>query len=262
MPAVLEVERLSLSLGGKKILKDVSFQVPDGVHLCVVGPNGAGKTSLLKCLMRIHTRWTGSVRIMGLPVSGMTQKELARKIGYVPQAGERSFPFTASHFLLMSRYPNLSPFSPPSEQDRQAVREAFARTGTVEFAERDMGTLSGGERQKVFLAAVLAQGPGILLLDEPATFLDPFHEEKVLAILESLRRRSGTTIISVTHDINHAVLFADRVLALAGGRIVFQGSPAEFMTEDTLEGIFGRDFTLVPHPVTGQQVAVPSVPVP
>ncbi|MBN2719887.1 MAG: ABC transporter ATP-binding protein, partial [Proteobacteria bacterium] len=220
MTPVLNVDSLSLSLGGKEILKDVSFQVPEGIHLCVVGPNGAGKTSLLKCLMRIHTRWTGSIRIAGFPVSSMTQKELARKVGYVPQAGERSFPFTSSRFLLMSRYPNLSPFSPPSQKDRQVVREAFALTGTTEFAERDMRTLSGGERQKVFLAAVLAQGARILLLDEPATFLDPFHEEKVLAILENLRRRSGKTIISVTHDINHAVLFADRVLALAGGEVV------------------------------------------
>lgn len=259
---ILEVWNLSLSIGGKKILQNVSFQVRRGGYLCVLGPNGAGKTSLVKCLMGINKQWSGTVRIEGSPVSGMTQRELARRVGYVPQADGRLFPFTASQFLLMSRYPSLSPFSRAGAGDYRAVRDALATTGTEEFAERDMRTLSGGERQKVFIAAALAQGAQILLFDEPTTFLDPFHEGQVLAIIDSLRRRSGTTIISVTHDINHAVLHADRALALVGGTVAFEGSALDLMKGRKLREIFGRDFTFVPHPISGKPVVVPEGPAP
>ena len=259
-PPVLEIRNLSLSMGGKKILRDVSFQVPEGGYLCVVGPNGAGKTSLVKCLMRIYARWNGTVKIRGRQVSGMTQRELAREIGYVSQADDRFFPFTTAQFLLMSRYPNLSPLSRAGDRDHQAVRDAMVLTGIEGFADRDMRTLSGGERQKVFIAAALAQGARILLLDEPTTFLDPFHEGQVLAIIDRLRRLSGTTVISVTHDINHALIHAEQVLALVEGEMVFDGSPPDLLAPSNLKRIFGREFTLVPHPVSGKPVVVPEVP--
>ncbi len=257
---VLEVRNLSLSIGRKRILREVSFHVPEVGYHCVVGPNGAGKTSLVKCLMRIFTQWSGTVKIRGRPVSDMTQRELAREVGYVPQADGRFFPFTAGQFLLMSRYPNLPPFSRAGAGDHQAVHDAMVLTGTEAFADRDMRTLSGGERQKVFIAAALAQGARILLMDEPATFLDPFHEEQVLAIIDRLRRVSGTTVISVTHDINQALIRAEKVLALVEGKVVFDGSPSGLLTHSNLKRIFGREFTLVPHPVSGKPVVVPEVP--
>jgi iron complex transport system ATP-binding protein len=254
---VLEINDLSLSLGGKEILRDVSFQVHGGRHLCILGPNGAGKTSLIKCLMGIWKNWNGGIRVHGRSLSEMSQRQLARTVGYVPQADSRLFPFTVGQFILMARYPHLSPFSPTGPEDHRAVEEALQITGTSAFRERDIRTLSGGERQKVFIAGALAQGASILLLDEPTTFLDPLHEEQVLEILDRLRRHTQATILTVTHNINHAALLADHVVALEAGEVVFDGSPAGFMDNSVLEKVYGRTFTFVRHPVDGTPVVVP-----
>ena len=254
---VLEIKDLSLVLGGKRILRDISFAVPGGQHLSIVGPNGAGKTSLLKCFMGIWKNWSGNIRIEGRSLGETPQKELARAVGYVPQADSRLFPFTVSHFVLMGRYPYLTPFSAPGPEDHRAVEEAMEITGTAIFRERDIRTLSGGERQKVFIAGALAQGARVLLLDEPTTFLDPLHEGQVQEILDRLSRRAGTTILSVTHDINHASLLADRVVALVAGEVAFDGLPSEFMDNRVLKRIYGRTFTFVPHPAGGTRVVVP-----
>jgi iron complex transport system ATP-binding protein len=257
---VLEIHNLSLSIGGKEILRDISFSVPKGVHLAIVGPNGAGKTSLLKCLMRIRTDWQGDVMVEGRRVTGMPQRDLARMVGYVPQADGRLVPYTVSQFVLMSRYPHLSPFSTAGVQDYQAVKDALKVTGTETFADRDIRTLSGGERQKVFIAGALAQGAHIMLLDEPTTFLDPMHESQVLDLLDKLRCDYGTTILSVTHDVNHAALYGDRVMAMVDGRAAFDGLPGDFMDNRVLESVYGRTFTFIFHPSSGKPVVIPEGP--
>ena len=259
---VIEIIGLSLVLGGKRILRDVSLAVPGGQHLSIVGPNGAGKTSLVKCLMGIWKKWSGEIRIEGRSLVETPQKELARAISYVPQADSRLFPFTVRHFVLMGRYPHLNPFSAPGAEDHRAVEEAMEITGTAMFRERDIRTLSGGERQKVFIAGALAQGARVLLLDEPTTFLDPMHEGQVQEVLDRLRCRAGTTILSVTHDINQASLLADRVVALVAGEVAFDGVPSEFMDNSVLKRIYGRTFTFVPHPADGVRVVVPERPAP
>ena len=256
----LEVNNLSLILGGKKVLRDISFDVPEGQYLSIVGPNGAGKTSLLKCVMGIRSEWRGEIRVGDRSLAGVPQRERARLLGYVPQADGRLFPFTVGQFVLMGRYPYLSPFSVTNPEDHRAVEEALKITGTAAFRERDVRTLSGGERQKVFIAGALAQGARILLLDEPTTFLDPLHEGQVLAVLDRLRRQSSTTVLSVTHDINHAVLFADRVLAMVAGKTVFDGPPARFMENSILKEVYGRTFTFLPHPSYGTPIVIPERP--
>jgi iron complex transport system ATP-binding protein len=257
---VLDVKTLSLSIGGKEILRDVVFAVDKGQHLSIVGPNGAGKTSLLKCLMRIRTDWRGDVKVEGRSVTAMAQRDLARMVGYVPQADGRLFPYTVGQFVLMSRYPHLGPLSTAGTRDHRAVRDALEITGTGEFAERDIRTLSGGERQKVFIAGALAQGAHILLLDEPTTFLDPLHESQILDLLDRLRCDHGTTVLSVTHDINHAVLYADRVMAMVGGTVAYDGLPDGFMDNRVLERVYGRTFTLMSHPASGKPVVIPQGP--
>ncbi len=257
---VIRVSDFSFRIAGKEILSDVSFDVAEGEYLSIVGPNGAGKTTLLKCLDRLLVGGSGRIEVRGRPIESYRQKELARLIGYVPQADGRMLPFTVGQFVLMGRYPYLSPFSSIAKEDHRAVSEALELTGTAEFADRMLETLSGGERQKVFIAAAMAQGAKILLLDEPTTFLDYHHQDDIRALLARANRESGVTVISVTHDVNRAALESRRIVALRRGRIAFSGTPEEIMNPDTLKEIYGSSFVLVDHPRVGLPIIAPNVP--
>jgi iron complex transport system ATP-binding protein len=257
---VIRIDRFSFSLGKKEILHDVTFDVHQGEYLSIVGPNGAGKTTLIKCLDRIYRHGSGRIEVFDKPLSQYHQKDLARLLSYVPQADGRVFPFTVEQFVLMGRYPYLSPFSSIGREDRQAVREALEETGTEEFAQRLLTTLSGGERQKVFIAAALAQGAQVLLLDEPTTFLDYHHQAEIRELLTRVNRASGVTVVAVTHDVNRAALDSDRIVAIRAGSVVFCGRPDEIMKPAVLEAIYGTPFLLVDHPGAELPVIVPHVP--
>jgi iron complex transport system ATP-binding protein len=257
---VIEMDRFSFAVNGHVILRVITLAVHKGECVSIIGPNGAGKTTLLKCLDRIHTAGSGEIRIAGKPLVAYTQKELARHVSYVPQADGNVLPFTVSEFVMMGRYPYLSPFSPPNSRDKEAVERALAMTGTTEFVHRSLSTLSGGERQRVFIAAALAQEAGILLLDEPATFLDPLHATEIHRLLARINSERGVTLLSVTHDINIAALTSHRILALKNGRVVFWGTPEGLMDEGVLKEIYGKSFLFVKHPRTGKDVIVADVP--
>jgi len=254
---VVRVDGYSFSLGEKTILRDVCFEVFRGETLAIVGPNGAGKTTLLKCLDRILVGGTGRIEVFGQPLESYRQKELARRISYVPQADGRVAPFTVEQFVLMGRYPHLSPFTSISRDDRRIAREAMQGTGVLPFADRPLTTLSGGERQKVYIAAALAQGAEVLLLDEPTTFLDYRHQAEIQTVLARANRESGVTMVAVTHDLNQAALAADRIVALQDGRVVFRGPAAGIMQAETLERIYGTPFLLSEHPQTRMPVILP-----
>jgi iron complex transport system ATP-binding protein len=253
----LRAECLSFAIGGKLILDGVSFEVACGEYFAVIGPNGAGKSTLLKCINRIWQGATGSISLGGASLTSYSQRELAKIAAYVPQAGGRQFPFTARQFVMMGRYPHLSPFTSVQRADVRAVDEALELTGTRQFEDRLVPTLSGGERQKLYLAAAVAQGTSMLLLDEPTTFLDPKHRAEITDVLRRLNREKEITIVAVTHDINSAALEADRVLALKEGRAVFSGTPAELMTEPVLEMVFDKRFLLIEHPSRGTPIVIP-----
>lgn len=246
--AVIEIENFSYAIGTRRILDEVSFRVERGDYLSIIGPNGAGKTTLLRCLNRILPGGTGRVSICGMPLESYTQRALARLISYVPQLDGRALPFTVDEFVSMGRYPYLNPFSPLSGADRRVVREILERTGTLAFASRRVDTLSGGERQKVFIAAALAQGAEILLLDEPTSFLDYRHQVEIHRLLRELNREGGKTVLAVTHDINNAVLACNRVLALKEGAIAFEGSAQELVRKETLESIYETAFRFIENP--------------
>jgi len=254
---VLEIRRFSFRLRQREILRKVSLEVRRGEYLSIVGPNGAGKTTLLKCVDRIYRGGEGQIRVFGRPLETYSQKELARRISYVPQADGRVFPFTVEQFVLMGRYAHLSPFTSIRRHDRDLVRDILARTGTAEFARRRLDTLSGGERQKVYIAAALAQEADVLLLDEPTTFLDYRHQAEIRELLGDANRQRGVTIVAVTHDVNAAALESHRVVALRDGAVVFCGPPPELMRADALEQIYGTSLLLTGHPTAGLPVIVP-----
>jgi iron complex transport system ATP-binding protein len=198
------------------------------------------------------------VRLNGRDLASLSQRELARRMAYVPQpGGVQRFPYTVREFVRMGRYAYSGPFGTAHPGDGAAIEAAMHRADVEAFADRTLDTLSGGERQKVFIAAALAQGSDVLLLDEPTAFLDYRHQGEVAEILHSINRQSGGTIVSVTHDVNAAVLTGGYVLALRDGQVVWSG-PAEKLTcAETLERVFGTSFRFLDDPVTGQRLVAP-----
>jgi len=246
MTAAIRIQNLVCKLGGRAVLDGVSLEIPERGSVAILGPNGAGKTTLLKCVARIVRAASGSVEILGRNASIYSQRDLARVLSYVPQADARYLPFRVSEFVLLGRYPHLSPFSTLTPEDRRAADAAMDRTETREFAERPIDTLSGGERQRVFIAAALAQGARILLLDEPATFLDYKHQVEVVELLRRLNRDEGVTLVSVTHDANNAARLGDHAIALKAGRVHFSGAMPELLAEGVLESVFDTPFDRIP----------------
>ena len=254
---LIQIQGYSFGIGRTEILRDISLEVHEGEYVSIVGPNGAGKTTLLRCLNRILTGGRGSILIAGKRLRDYTQRELAKLMSYVPQADGRLSPFTVNEFVMMGRYPHLSPFSTVTTEDTEAVRHALALTGTLAVADRAVRTLSGGERQKVYIAAALAQGARILLLDEPTTFLDPRHRADIQLTLQRANQDSGVTILSATHDINDAVSSSSRVMALEEGAVAFCLPVAQIMTGSLLRDLYGKGFVFLRHPQTGRPIAVP-----
>lgn len=254
-PPLIDIRGLSFSYGNKRILHKIDLQIPKGSFTCIVGPNGAGKTTLLKCVNRIIEGVKGRITLSGRPLDDYSQRDLAKLMSYVPQADERFLPFTVHEFVMMGRYPHLSPFSSISPQDARAVKKAMALTDCSHLSSRPLTNLSGGERQKVFVAAALAQGAEVLLLDEPTTFLDPKHQVEIYRTLKTLNRDSGITVVLVTHDINLACAFGDAVVALREGRVAFDGPAAKFMAAAVLESLYDIPFTLIKSP-SGRPIAL------
>jgi iron complex transport system ATP-binding protein len=255
-PAAIRVQNFSCGVGRKEILRNVSLAITVGQYVSIVGPNGAGKTTLLKCLDGILAG-RGRIEIHGRPLAAYRRRELARRVSYVPQADGPVPEFSVEQFVLMGRYPYLSPFASISGEDRRKVQEALELTGTAEFRSRQLRTLSGGERQKVYVAAAVAQGADVLLLDEPTTFLDYRHQAEIRGLLAQLNRATGVTIVAVTHDLNVAVLESHQILALAGGVMVYDGPPGALMQAATLERIYGTPFLLVAHPEAATAAILP-----
>lgn len=258
-PPLVCIRGLSVRFGGQPVLSDVSFNIGAGEYTVVVGPNGAGKTTLLRCLVRI-LHGEGTIELEGRPLQSYRQRDLARQLAYVPQAGNWAAPYTVEQFVAMGRYPHVSPFSPLGREDHRAVRGAMERTCTLQFADRMLDTLSGGERQKVGIAAALAQGARLLLLDEPTTFLDYRHQAEVLTLLREANREAGVTILAVTHDLNHAALEADRAVALRDGRIAYCGTARDLMQPDVLRRVYATELLLIQHPTVPMRVVIPHAP--
>ena len=257
---ILEIADFSFHIGTKEILRNVTFSVAKGEYLSIVGPNGAGKTTLLKCIDRIHRGGSGRIAVFGRALESYRQRELARHLSYVPQADGRVFPFTVEQFVLMGRYPHLNAFSSIGHENRKAVLEVMERAEITPFAHRRLDTLSGGERQKVYIAAALAQGAEVLLLDEPTTFLDYRHQAEIRDLLAEVNRNSGVTVVAVTHDVNRAAMDSHRIVALSAGRVVFDGAPAAIMQAETLERIYETSFLLVGHPQGDVPIIAPQLP--
>jgi len=255
--SAIKIENVSFAIGSKEILRDVSFSVVENQRISIIGPNGSGKTTLLRCLDKILTGYKGDITVDGRNLQSYNQKQLARALAYVPQSMPNNVPFTVREFIMMARYPHLSPFSVIDTEDERIVNETMEMTETANFADRRLATLSGGEFQRVNIAAAVAQQSKILLLDEPATFLDYKHQEEIQTLLERINTEQATTTVSVTHDINTAAMFSDAVIAIKNGQVVFNGKGEDVMNNEILKKIYEKEFIFVEHPHTGQKLVIP-----
>lgn len=252
----IEARELDYYIGRQRVLNGIALGVAQGEYLTLAGPNGAGKTTLLKCLggllgLRLN------VSVLGRPLHTYPRRELAKLIGYVPQYSVWDGSFTVAEFVMLGRYPYLRTFGTPSLNDKAVVARMLEFTGLTSLSENRLTNLSGGERQKVFIAAALAQQSQLLLLDEPTTFLDPRHEAEISELILRINREYGVTVVTVTHDINAAAVNAGRIVALKNGQIVFNGSAGEFMCNNVLKRVYDKSFVFATHPQTGVPVVVP-----
>jgi len=255
----IHIENVSLKLGGSQILGDVSLRVGRGESVAVIGSNGAGKTTLLKCLLGLLKPDSGTIKVNGKLTSEYTRPELARQLAYVPQLLEASVPFTVLDFVMMGRYAYEDGFA-CGDRDGQAIAEqALERVNMSHFSKRTIQTLSGGERQKICVAAALAQQAPILILDEPSAHLDPRQREEVHGLLSEIAESDGLSVLSVTHDLNWAAMNFDYIFGMSQSRVVVEGTPDALMTQENLHKVFGVNFSLMPHPQTGKPMVIPAV---
>lgn len=259
MEEVLAVSNLGFSYNGTSVLKDVSFSLNAGDYISIIGPNGAGKSTLLKCINRVITGASGSIKVLDTDLDQITQKQLGRLVGYVPQNREQLFGYSVYDFILMGRYPYIKAFSYPSKEDHKVVAETIALTGLNPFKHRRINALSGGERQMVYLAGALAQKPKILLLDEPTTHLDPLHHKEIIQTMLKIAKELNITVLHVTHDLNHIMSTSEKVMAIKDGEMTLFGSTEEIVTEENLLRIFDTSFLFVPHPTTGEKLIIPEI---
>lgn len=228
-------------LGFSYGLKEATFDLPDTGLVALAGPNGAGKSTLLGILARVRSPYRGALKYGERELREWPRREYAAQVGYVPQAVRIDFPFTAGEIVLMGRA-SLSGGWYESAGDRKAAEQAMSITDCLALRDRDFRDLSGGERQRVIVAAALAQEPRTLLLDEPATHLDLRHQLALYRLLARLGK--SMLVITVTHDLNLALQFADRVLVMENGMLAGDGAPAEVLNPSSIESVFGVRATI------------------
>jgi len=259
MNYILDINDISLSFRNKSILSDVSFRVSAGEFFVVIGPNGAGKTSLLKILSGLQKTQQGSVQIKGKDIYRYTRRSLAQIMAIVPQQIEVGFPFTVKETVIMGRTPHLGILGMESKNDFHIAEEAMNFTEVAHLKERKLFQLSGGELQRVIIARAICQQPEIILLDEPTTALDPSHQLKIMDLMERFRREHNTTIIMVSHDLNLASMYGDRLLLLKEGRVVKTGDPKTVLNKTLLEESYGCRMMVDESPL-GQVARVTPIP--
>ncbi len=239
------------------VLRDVTLRVEPGEILGIVGPNGSGKTSLLKLLAKLAVPQQGNIALFGTSLRSLSQEETAQTVAFVPQESAQMFPFTVAETVLMGRFPhrrrtrwNLG-FGWEDREDFEAAAQAMATMDIGHLASRAVTDLSGGERQRTMIARALAQTPRVLLLDEPTAFLDLQHQIAMCSVLRRLSDERGLTVVIVSHDLNLASQYCDRVVMLKEGRVCSVGTPSAVMSVDVLREVYGCDVLIDQHPESG-----------
>ncbi len=236
MSEVYALDDLRVRFGQAEILRGLSLTFGEAALIAIVGPNGAGKSTMMSVLSGVLNPYEGSCRFRGREVSAWNKRQFAKQMSFVPQTVRLEFPFTAEQVVYMGRTPYCNGLF-ESPNDGKVVRRAMETTDSWQFADRDFRALSGGERQRVVLAGALAQEPEVLLLDEPTSYLDLKHQVRTYDLLRRLARE-GLTVLAVTHDLNLAASYADRIVVLSNGAVAADGTVEEVLREKLLHDVF------------------------
>jgi iron complex transport system ATP-binding protein len=253
----LRTEKLTLSYDEVAVMKRLSTEVPEGEITSVVGPNGCGKSTLLRSLARLMKPRGGTIYLDGDAISNLSTREVAKRLGILPQNPVAPEGLTVRELAAQGRYPHQSWLRQWSKDDERAVERALETTGVLELADRSLDTLSGGQRQRAWISMALAQETETLLLDEPTTFLDMAHQLEVLQLLSRLNREEGRTVLIVLHDLNNAARYSHHMIALSEGRVIAAGPPEEVMTPELFREVFKVEAEIVPDPRTGVPLCIP-----
>lgn len=256
---VFSVRGLDLAYGQRVAVQDVDLQIRSGETTVLIGANGSGKSTLLKGLSRQITPSSGSIAFRGGDLSGVRAKAYAREVALLPQSPVVPEGLTVTELVSRGRHPHRQWWGSPAPGDDEAVARALKMLHLGGLAERRVDELSGGQRQRAWIALVLAQDTPVVLLDEPTAALDLAHQVELLDLLHGLRRPDGsrTTVVAVLHELNLAARVADRVVALADGRIVAEGGPHEVFTQEHLAEVFGLHAEVITDPLEGHPVILP-----
>ncbi len=249
----------NLTLGYERatIIEQLDLAIPAGKITALVGPNGCGKSTLLKGLGRAISPRQGSVYLDGKSIARQSTKAVARQLGLLPQGPVAPEGLTVRELVAQGRYPHQTWLQQWSAADERALERALAIVEMADLGNRPLDRLSGGQRQRAWIAMTLAQETGVLLLDEPTTFLDLAHQIEVLDLLHELNQTQGRTIVMVLHELNQASRYADNLIAMKAGQIYAQGEPQQVMTETLVRDVFGLDCRIVSDPVAGTPLCIP-----
>lgn len=245
------LDGVSVSVPGRVLLEPLTLALPEGRVTGLIGHNGSGKSTLIKLLARQQAPDGGRLLFRGAPIGALGDRAFAREVAYLPQTTPPAPGMLVRELVAMGRYPWHGALGRVGTADREAVAGAMRLTGIAALADRLVDSLSGGERQRVWLAMLMAQDARCLLLDEPIAALDIAHQVEVLALVRRLSRERGLSVVVVLHDVNMAAATCDDLVALHGGRLIARGTPAEIVTPESLEAIYGVRMGVMPHPRTG-----------
>lgn len=255
---MINCKQISYSYNGiHQDLKDLSYSINEGEWLGIIGPNGSGKSTLLNILCGLLKPLTGNVTVDGEYISKMSNKEIAKKIAVLSQQNSFTFSYEVNETVKLGRIAHSSSLFPNwTLEDEKAVNSALEMTSTNNMKEKFISEISGGERQRVFLAQCFAQETPYIFLDEPSNHLDLMHTIKILDLLKELQSKEEKTVITVFHDLNLASLYCDRILAIKDGRQFIEGKTEDVLTEEILEALYGTSFQIMNNPDTNKKVII------
>jgi iron complex transport system ATP-binding protein len=254
----LRGEALTLGYDERVVAADLDVAIPDRSFTVIVGPNACGKSTLLRALARTLKPRTGTVFLDGAAITSYPTKEVARRLGLLPQTASAPDGISVADLVARGRFPHQRLLRQWSRDDERVVREAMLATGVADLAERPVDALSGGQRQRVWLAMALAQETPLLLLDEPTTFLDIAHQVEVLDLCAELHETGGRTLVAVLHDLNQAARYATHLIVMRDGRIVAEGAPADVLDAGLVEDVFALRCEVIADPQTGTPLVIPA----
>ncbi|OGJ89263.1 MAG: hypothetical protein A2268_10260 [Candidatus Raymondbacteria bacterium RifOxyA12_full_50_37] len=254
---MIRAKDISFSYNGKPLLNMLNLTVGEGELHCIIGPNGAGKSTLLRLIGGLLEPSAGEIALNSVPIRSLSFDERAKTISFVFQENYTGFPFTVYEVVLLGRHPRQDSFLFDSDEDRAIADEMLYLLGIYQFRHRLFRTLSGGEKQRVAIAAALVQKTPIILFDEPTAYTDIRYQTEIYRLIHDITRQQNLTSLVVTHDINLASLYCDRVSVLHDGKITASGKPAEVLTEALLYQTYGLGVKIVRHPLADVPVVIP-----